>query len=240
MVQAIVPAAGKGERLGANVEKPYVLLAGIPLIVHTLKGLESVKEIDSIVLVVSREWLRRVREEILERYRLKRIAAVVEGGATRMESVYAGLSSLNQKTRWALVHDAARPLVRKDEVSKLIQSAWRTGAVCPGVTPKDTTKRVSEKGWVKETLDRRRLRAVLTPQVFRRDILVKAYELAFAKGYSGTDDASLVERMGVKVKVVEGDLENIKITTPEDLLLAEAILKRRDKGRVQRPLSPVP
>ncbi len=229
MIQAIVPAAGKGERLGVKIEKPYVLLAGIPLIVHTLKGLESVKEIDSIVLVVSREWLRRVREEILERYRLKRVAAVVKGGDTRMESVYAGLSSLNQKARWVLVHDAARPLVRGDEVSKLIQSARRTGAVCPGVIPKDTTKRVSEKGWVKETLDRRQLRAVLTPQVFRRDILVKAYEWAFAKGYGGTDDASLVERLGVKVKIIEGNPENIKITTPEDLLLAEAILKKRER-----------
>lgn len=227
MIQAIVPAAGKGERLGAKVEKPYVLLAGIPLIVHTLKGLESVKEIDSIVLVVSREWLWKVREEILERYRLKRVAAVVKGGATRMESVYAGLSSLDSTTRWVLVHDAARPLIRKDEVSKLIQSARRTGAVCPGVTPKDTTKRVNEEGWVKETLDRRQLRAVLTPQVFRSDILVKAYERAFAKGYSGTDDASLVERLGVKVKIIEGHRENIKITTPEDLLLAEIILKRR-------------
>lgn len=232
MIQAIVPSAGKGERLGSKVEKPYILLAGIPLIVHTLKGLESVKEVDSIVLVVSREWLRKVREEILERYHLKRIAAVVKGGDTRMKSVYAGLSSLNQKTRWVLIHDAARPLVREDEVSKLIQLARRTGAVCPGVIPKDTTKRVSEKGWVKETLDRRQLRAVLTPQVFRRDILVKAYQRAFAKGYIGTDDAGLVERLGIKVKVIEGDRENIKITTSEDLLLAEAILKRRDKGRV--------
>ncbi len=227
MIQAIVPAAGKGERLGSKVEKPYVLLAGIPLIVRTLKMLESVREIDSIILVVSRKWREKVQKKILERYQLKRVTAVVRGGATRMESVYAGLSSLDSKTRWVLVHDAARPLVRGDEVSRLIQSARRTGAVCPGVIPKDTIKKVDGKNWVRETLNRQELRVILTPQVFRRHILMKAYQRAFTQGYSGTDDASLVERMGIKVKVVEGDRENIKITTPEDLLLAEIILKRR-------------
>ncbi len=227
MIQAIVPAAGRGERLGSKIEKPYVLLAGVPMVVQTLRALEAVKEIDSIVLVVSRRWQKRVRREILERYQIERVATVVRGGATRMESVYAGLSSLDQRTQWALVHDAARPLVTPREVSRLIQSARRDRAVCPGIIPKDTTKRVDENNWVKKTLDRGRLRAVLTPQVFRRDILLQAYERALAKGYSGTDEASLVERLGVKVKIIEGNPENIKITTPEDLLLAEMILKRR-------------
>lgn len=227
MIQAIVPAAGKGERLGSGIEKPYVLLNGIPMVVHTLRVLAAVREIDSIILAVSRRWQKRIQREILERYRIGRITAVVRGGATRMESVYAGLSSLDSKTGWVLVHDAARPLIEPKEVSRLILAAKKSGAVCPGGIPKDTTKQVDSRGWIEETLNRQKLRAVFTPQVFRRELILRAYEKARQGKYQGTDDASLVERLGVRVKVVEGNRENIKITTPEDLLLAEAILERR-------------
>lgn len=231
MIQAIVPSAGKGERLGSRVEKPYVLLTGIPIVVRTLRVLESVKEISSILLVVSRSWYKRIQKEILQPYRLKRVSSVIIGGETRMESVYAGLSSLDQRTHLVLVHDAARPLVRIGEILKLIYWAEQVRAVCSGVMPKDTIKEVNGASWVQKTLDRKNLRAILTPQVFRREILIKAYEHAFKEGYTGTDDSSLVERLGVKIKVIEGDRENIKITTPEDLVLAEAILKkRRDRG----------
>ncbi len=224
-VQAIVPAAGRGERFSGRIEKPYVLLGSVPMLVHTLRALERVPEVDSIILVVNRARKKWVQQKFLTQYRIQRIAEVIIGGKTRMESVYAGLSCLATKTRWVLIHDGARPLVSPKVVSRLIQFAKRQGACCLGIRLKDTIKRVSQNSLIQETVDRDQLRAIQTPQVFRRDWLVRAYQRALKEGYQGTDDAALVERLGIRVKIVDGEERNIKITTPEDLVIARALLR---------------
>lgn len=208
------------------VNKPFLLLQGMPVIVHTLQVFDSCNEVGEIILVCA-EGEKTIFEDLLFRHEIKKVTRIVSGGAERQDSVFNGLQAVAADTGIVLVHDGARPLVDAAIIQNVIAAAENCGAAIAAVSVKDTVKTVDDGGLVVETLDRSRLYQAQTPQGFRYDVIMKAYEQARAAGFLGTDDAMLVERMGVRVQVAPGAYENIKITTAEDLILAEAFLARR-------------
>ncbi|NLC07573.1 MAG: 2-C-methyl-D-erythritol 4-phosphate cytidylyltransferase [Syntrophomonadaceae bacterium] len=229
---AIIPAAGQGRRMKAEINKQYLPLAGVPLVVHTLQVFQKEPLIDEICLVVAPEEVFWCREKIVKHYGFSKVKTVLAGGKERQDSVYRGLQALPEDCQWVAVHDGARPLLIDHILQRTIREAWKHDAAVAAVPVKDTIKVATANGLVKTTLNRQNLWSVQTPQVFNRHLLQKAYEMAYKDKYYGTDDASLVERLGVSVKLVTGDYENLKITTPEDLELAEVILARRQRTRI--------
>jgi 2-C-methyl-D-erythritol 4-phosphate cytidylyltransferase len=190
---------------------------------------ESIAEVDAIVLVTGSDDVRRCGEYV-DTYGLRKVRAIVPGGAERQHSVREGLAALaamEDPVEWVLVHDAVRPFAKPEHVLACWRSAMETGAAVLAVPVKDTIKIVDERGRIQSTPDRRSLWAIQTPQAFRLSLLREAHEQALAAGFVGTDDAMLMERMGAPVQVVEGDYTNIKVTTPEDLPWAEWILQQR-------------
>jgi 2-C-methyl-D-erythritol 4-phosphate cytidylyltransferase len=224
--EMIVVAAGRGSRMGVDMKKQYLLLGGEPILVRTLQTLGACPSVERIVLVVSLDDVEFVRE-LLKPYGLTKIGPIVSGGQERQDSVLNGLRALHPSTRFVAVHDAARPLVSVDEVEAVLAAAQQFGAATLGVPVKDTIKRV-ENGRVKETLARETLWAVHTPQAFARELLEEAHERRVEEGVLGTDDASLVEWAGYPVHMVRGRYENLKITTPEDLVIAETLWSRKE------------
>lgn len=221
-VEAIIPAAGRGERLNSKVPKPLVRINSKPILAYALEALAGNKFISRIIIAVSEE-NREAFKAALRKFRLSKRVSLVLGGRTRQESVAHCLRELGRDTGFVLVHDAARPFIPERLVADCLKEAKKYGAVVCGLPARATLKKV-KSGWVKETLKREDIWEIQTPQVFRKDIILKAY--AKFKNISATDDASLVERLGVKVKVIKGSYYNIKITTPEDLVFAKAIAKR--------------
>ncbi len=216
-VSAIIVAAGEGKRFGSA--KQFALLKGKPILDRTLETFEEHMKVTEIILVVREDWLR---EKYLNRY--KKLAAVVRGGEKRQDSVMAGFNQLQpDQADIVLVHDGVRPLVGKDLISRVIEAAEQKGAAIPALSLEDTIKRVEEERVVK-TLDRLTLFKVQTPQGFLYTTLERALRKAKEDSFYGTDEASLVERIGEKVYIVEGDTQNIKITGPEDIHIAEALL----------------
>ena len=223
-VAAIVVAAGIGKRLKRRLRKPLVRLSGKPMLVWTLKALERAPSIEGIVVVVHPNDVGRV-QRLIRSFRFQKVRGVVAGGATRMASVYRGLKRLPDSVRWVMVHDGARPLVTPKLVEEVFKAAHRFGAAIAAVPVVPTIKQARE-GWVTTTLHRNHLWAVQTPQAFRRDWLEEAHRAGRAKGLNATDDAALVEALGRRVRILEGETRNLKVTTPEDLIVAEALLKR--------------
>lgn len=224
-VQAIIPTAGIGERLKASLPKPLVELCGKPLCVHTLEVFERSFVIDSVVLVGHAENLFDLGN-IVKQYRLKKVTKIVAGGETRCESVANGLAVLDEDADMVVVHDGARPLVSPETISDAVGLCQDLQAVVVAVPVKSTIKKINKKDLlVEETLNREGLWEIQTPQVFKKDILVRAHEQK--KENVPTDDAMMVEQLGVRVKVLLGDYKNIKITTPEDLTIAEAFCSLR-------------
>lgn len=227
-VAAVIPAAGQGKRMQTTVSKQFLHLQGMPVIVHTLQAFDSCDEVGEVVLVCA-EGEKTVYEDLIGVFEIKKVFRVVAGGAERQDSVYNGLQAVPDDTDIVLVHDGARPLVDAGIIGRVIAAAGSCGAAVAAVPVKDTIKMADAAGLVEKTLERGRLYQVQTPQGFRYDLLKNAYEQARQTGYLGTDDASLVERLGVKIQLVPGAYENIKITTAEDMVLAEAVLARRVK-----------
>jgi 2-C-methyl-D-erythritol 4-phosphate cytidylyltransferase len=225
-VAALIPSAGLGLRMKSSVEKPYIQIGDRPVMAHTLEALARCPEIDGCVLVVEPSRLDVCRSEIIDRYGFTRVVAIVPGGQTRQESVYRGLQALDSETDIVVVHDAARPCVDPAILSESIRLCHAHDAVLTAVPVKDTVKEVRE-GRVSRTLDRSTLWLAQTPQTFRYALLKEAHEQARMDGYTGTDDAALIERMRYPVTVLMGDYENLKITTPEDLETAAGILRKR-------------
>jgi 2-C-methyl-D-erythritol 4-phosphate cytidylyltransferase len=223
-VAAIVAAAGKGERLKSKVRKPFVVLGKDPVLIWALKALESSALIDEIILVVNQADMTKARSAVT-RARLKKVAKIVIGGKRRLDSVRNGLNEVSAEAEYILVHDGCRPFVDKKIISSVIEGAEIFGAAIPCIAVKPTIKEVETGNFVAATLNRQSLAEVQTPQGFKKDILVRAYEKALAEGIEATDDSALVERMGIKVKVVEGSCRNIKITTPEDLKYAKMLME---------------
>lgn len=236
-VGAIIAAAGRGERMGAPLSKVYLPLGDRPVLLHSLMPFELSALVDGYVVVVHPSEVAFCRT-MLAPYRLKKLVGVIAGGATRQESVANGLRSLPDDWELVAVHDGARPLLTVDRLEEAIRCARSVGAVAVGVPVKDTVKVVEERA-IRKTPERSRLWLAQTPQVFRRDLLVRAYAEAERTGFQGTDDASLVERLGVQVEVCPGSYENIKVTTPGDLIQAEAILVRRS-GQALRHVPNLP
>ena len=221
---AIVPAAGGGTRLGLPTPKPYLPLAGLPLLAWTLKALRAARLVDFLVLVVAPGEEARCRADVLEPHALD-ADAVVPGGADRQASVCAGLAGAPADTDLVLVHDGARPLVRAELIRAAVEAAAADGAAVVAVPDTDTIKLADAERRVVETPPRGHLWAAQTPQVFRADWLREAHARAAADGFRGTDDSVLVERLGHPVRLVPGTPDNLKITTRTDLARAEQLLR---------------
>ena len=223
---AVIVAAGSGTRMG-GVDKLMADLGGKPVLAHTLLAFQQARSIDEIVLVVREDQMEEIRLMTL-RLGLSKLKTMVPGGATRMESVQNGLKALSGKCKYVAVQDGARPLVTVDLIQRVMEKAGKYQAVAPGIPVKDTIKQVDDSGLVVATPDRDTLRAVQTPQVFQKELLKAAWKKAKKEKQVYTDDCAAMEAMGVPVYLVEGDEENLKITTPQDLTLAAAILAGRD------------
>lgn len=220
---AIIVAAGKGKRMGSSIGKQWLNLHGKPILAHTLQRFEQTSAVDSIIVVTHPFDIEYCKDEVIERFGFKKVHKVVEGGKERQDSVRNGLYAVDDSYTIVIIHDAVRPFVSESMINNSIQSAVKTGGAVVCVPVKDTIKEVSE-GYVKRTLVREGLWAVQTPQTFRTELIKEAHKRAVEDGIESTDDASLVERLGVKIEVIEGSYNNIKITTPEDLIIGEAIL----------------
>ena len=222
---AIIVAAGSSARMG-GVDKILAELGGLPVLSRTLRVFDDHEMIDSIVVVARRDQMQKI-SRVCSPYHKVRI--VVPGGTSRQESVLNGLAAVPEGTEIVAVHDGARPLVPHDVISKTIEKAAKFGAAAPAVPVKDTIK-VSKHGDVDQTPDRATLFAVQTPQIFDYDLLAGALQRAKELKLTLTDDCSAVESLGMPVQLTDGSEENLKITTPLDLEIAELILKRREKA----------
>ena len=222
-VFGVIVAAGRSIRMGQGLRKQFRLLAGRPVLAHTLDVFEQSALIQGLVLVVPPGEESRCREAIVKGLGYRKVLAVVPGGESRQESVWAGLSAL-PPCGVVLIHDAVRPFVSDKLLDDLIRAAREVGAVAPAVQPKDTIREASEAGYAGRTLNRGSLRLIQTPQAFDYRLILRAHSAARESGFLGTDDTSLVEHIGHEVAIVEGDYRNFKLTTPEDFLFAEALM----------------
>lgn len=223
---AVIVAAGRGTRMGSADNKIYLMLNGRPVLAHALAAFESCAAVTSIVIVAASGEESRIGD-IVKTERLEKVTAIVAGGTERQASVYNGLLAL--RTEGVLVHDAARPLVTFAQIEACCRSAEAHGAAALAVPVKDTIKVSDGDGFIVATPERKTLWGVQTPQAFRRKELLEAHRQAIADGAAATDDAMLLERLGMKVAIVNGDYNNLKITTTEDLPIAELLLSRRRK-----------
>lgn len=234
-VSAIVAAAGEGLRLGTRISKPLIKIRGVPLIVYSLVVLNKSPLIKEIIVAVNSLNQFKIKETI-RRFGISKVKDIVLGGLRRQDSVYNGLKVIGKKADFVLIHDAARPFIDKNTISRLVKEVYFENAAILGVPVKATIKRVSRvpqrrrsgKLAVDRTIDRSNLWEIQTPQVFRKELISEAYERFGSTEV--TDEAMLVEKLGVKIAVVLGSYSNIKITTPEDLVSAEAIV--RCKARI--------
>lgn len=224
--QVILPAAGQGKRMGAGINKLLLELNNMPVLIHTLLAFEGDEDCEGMILAVNPGEQEQIIS-LLDKYKIKKRVIFVAGGAERQQSVYNGLKAVRGSSL-VLVHDAARPFITKGLIDALVEAAERDGAAIAAVPVKDTVKKVAGNHVV-ETIERSSLWAVQTPQAFRVSVLIEAHKKAELEEFLGTDDASLVERLPHPVAIVPGDYNNIKLTTREDLVFAEAILKQRAK-----------
>lgn len=229
-VNAVVVAAGEGRRIGGNISKSYLSIEGRPLILHTLSHFLHSRTVRKIILVVKESDLTKCREIVGVDSSLAGLTVVFErGGARRQDSVYRGLEKLDEDCEVVLIHDGARPFVSPSLIDRCVGEAYVKGAVVPGLPVRDTIKVVASDRRVQKTLARDYLWEIQTPQAFRAEIIREAYKKAAREGIEATDDAMLVERLGKNVFLLEGEKTNIKITVPEDLMLATFLLR---EGRV--------
>jgi 2-C-methyl-D-erythritol 4-phosphate cytidylyltransferase len=226
-VFAIIVAAGKGLRMKDSTKKQYLSVAGVPIIVHTLRAFDACDAIDKIYLVIPKEDLDFCRHEIISVAGCDTDIELVDGGPTRQDSVYNGLQAITTQNSIIVIHDGVRPLISDDQIKACILGAQTHGGCILGLPAFDTLKRVDSANTILETVDRNAIWLAQTPQAFRYDLISKAHANANRHGLTATDDASLVERLGLAVKVIEGSRQNIKITNPDDLKLARGLLEKR-------------
>lgn len=224
-VAAIVPAAGAGQRFGGGLRKPFAALSGRPLVAQTLRALQESPAIRWVILVVRAE-AQRAAEALVKRYGITKALPPCLGGASRAESVAKGFAAVPRAAKWVLVHDGARPCVRPRLIAAAVRAARRCGAVACGLPATVTVKAVDDHADVRLTLDREALWFVQTPQVFRRDWFAQALAAADHRLETFPDDAALLEAAGFPVRMIPGDPLNLKVTTHDELILAEAVLER--------------
>lgn len=223
----VIVAAGTGSRMNMGINKQFIKLEGKEIIAYTIEKFYNNSNIEDIVVVVKEDEFEFFKEEILDKYNFKNIK-IAYGGKERQDSVYNGLKLLDEKCDVVLIHDGARPFVSDKIIDKSIEEAKEHKAIVVGVPVKDTIKVIDNDKNIVDTPNRSVLWAVQTPQTFDYNILIDAYKDAFKNKFYGTDDAMLVERIGYKVKMLEGSYNNIKITTQEDLNIGSQILRVQD------------
>ena len=223
---AIVLAAGQGKRMHSKVQKQFLEIQGYPVLYYSLRCFQESPLIQDIILVTGEESISYCKEEIVQKYGFTKVSAVIPGGNERYDSVYAGLCECRD-CEYVLIHDGARPFVTEEILKRGLQKVKETGACVIGMPSKDTVKLSDEEGYVKETPNRKCVWTIQTPQIFLYSLIREAHDSIRQKDMSKiTDDAMVVEQeTGAKVALAEGSYQNIKITTPEDLVIAEAFLK---------------
>lgn len=224
-VTAVIVAGGKGSRMKEKTRKQYLILDGSPVLVHTLRIFNRLDEIDTICLVVPGADIDYCHSLIPQLSDMQKKIDLIPGGNERQDSVYNGIRGIKDKSGIVVIHDGVRPFVSPDHILECIREAGKSGACILGVPASDTLKKVDAIGNINGTVQRDSIWLAQTPQAFTYSLIMKAHELAREDGFYGTDDASLVEYIGHPVKMVTGSKYNIKITTREDLLVAESIFK---------------
>lgn len=216
-VKVIIPASGSGERFGSKIPKQFLKIEGKEIIALTLEKFNSIKLIDEIIISTKLEYFIKI-SAILKKYNLRKVSKIVEGGKCRQDSVYNALiTSESDDDDMIVIHDAVRPYISKKKITELISTAKKYNCVIPGMPVAETIKIVDGNNFVTETIDRNNVRTIQTPQVFRYDILRKSFEKAYSEKFTGTDEAAIVENAGYKVKVIDGEKTNVKITYREDI-----------------------
>lgn len=221
---AIIVAGGQGKRIEGKLPKQFLMLKDKPILAHTVEKFEQCELVNEIILAVPEDYLEYSSQAIVDKYGFKKVRRVVCGGKERQDSVYAGLKACSNNTSIVVIHDGVRPLISPDKISESIKICQEKNAVVLAVPIKETVKRV-EYGNIITTLDRAKLWLTQTPQTFEYKFILDAYQKAEKDNFVGTDDSALVERLGYEVTILEGDYRNIKITTAEDLIIAEKILE---------------
>lgn len=212
----IIPASGSGTRFKGKTPKQFVRIEGKELIVLTLEKFNSIGKINSILISTQKKFFGKIIRLVLEK-KMNKVTKIVEGGERRMDSVYNALMNINcRKNDFIIIHDAVRPFVSRSLIERLIKETKKFNAVIPGTPINDTVKRTDKKFIVQNTIPRENLFSIQTPQAFRYDILMKSFEKAYSENFTGTDEAAIVEYAGYKIKLIEGDSVNIKVTTRED------------------------
>jgi 2-C-methyl-D-erythritol 4-phosphate cytidylyltransferase len=222
-IAAIVPAAGEGKRMGTPEKKQFLLLRERPVLAWTLTSLQRIRWIDQIILLVPEDKLRFVQKEIIEKYHFSKVSKILAGGEERTDSVYLGLQQLPVEMTWVMIHDGVRPFIREDLLRTAVTTAHESGNAILGVPVRDTLKQVMELQVIK-TKKREHYWLIQTPQIFRSAELQDVYQMAVREKIQATDDAAVLEHYGKKVVVCRGDYYNLKITSPEDLPVAEKLL----------------
>lgn len=224
----MIVGAGEGRRMSGRGRKQFAKVGGKPIIAYTLDVFEASGFVDHIVVVVPRDSIDWMKEEVVEAYGFKKVYRIVYGGEMRQQSVLSGLKGLKDRTKMVIIHDAVRPLVSEILIRRVLEASRKTGAAITGVPARDTVKQV-ESGEIVGTLDRRLLWLAQTPQSFRYDVIMNAHRKAVDERVEATDDASLVERYGTHVVMAVGSYSNLKITSPEDMPLFEYFLRQENR-----------
>ena len=224
---AILLAGGKGERIGGNSPKQFLSLLGKPLLFYSLESFNASPQVDSIYLVLPEEEINSFELNFLSKFSVPKLQKIVSGGATRQDSALNGFQQISKDTEIVIIHDVARPFVRQEMIEQSIVAAKKWGAAIVASPVSDTIKEVREDKSVHKTLDRKNLYQVQTPQTFQYSVLKEGLEWAYQNNFQATDEATLVEKIGKSVRVVESDSTNLKITTPTDFLLAEVLLRKK-------------
>ena len=223
MNSVIIVAAGSGSRMNTNINKQFIKLNDKEIIAHTIEKFYNNKNINDIVIVIKEDEAEFFKKEILDKYRFKNIK-IAYGGKERQDSVYSGIKLLDKNCKYVLIHDGARPFVDEDIINRSLDEVKAFKSIVVGVPVKDTIKVVNNNNNVVDTPNRSTLWSVQTPQTFDYNIIKKAYEDAFDNNFYGTDDAMLVERIGYTIKMIYGSYNNIKVTTPEDIIIGTQII----------------
>lgn len=222
---AVIVAGGKGSRMGSSMNKQYLGLNGKAVLAHTIDQFERCHQIDEIIVVVGEGEVDYCTRQIWKKYGFLKIKSIVPGGKMRQDSVYNGLLGVSPKTEIVVIHDGARPLIKEAQIKASIEGAIEVGACVVGVPVKDTIKVCNQNQFIIQTPSRDTLWAVQTPQTFQYQKILKAYKEANVNDLQVTDDAMMVEALGYPVKMIHGRYDNIKITTPEDLVIAQGMMK---------------
>jgi 2-C-methyl-D-erythritol 4-phosphate cytidylyltransferase len=224
---ALIPAAGCGARMGSTIKKPYLQLNNRPVLYHSLAAFDRAPSIDRIIIAVTPGEEACCETDVVRKFAFKKKITVIAGGEVRQESVHCLLEQVPENTALVLIHDGARPLITVELIERALKETDQWQATVAAVPVKDTIQATDDAGFVRETLPREQLWSIQTPQTFALQLIREAHAKALRDGFIGTDEGSLVERMGKPVRIIMGAYDNIKVTTPEDLIIAEALLKNR-------------